>query len=863
MLRLAGGGDDIVLVQEPWVIGGKVCGLGNKNYKLLVAGNEAVSLELQSASVRLLSVYLAYDSAGPPPDETTRTLVQECEKHSIGLIIGCDANALHTQWGSTGTNPRGPDQISTVQLQKAGNTAINWLHEIFGKILKTGCIPPTWLQSKIAFIPKAGKPSHTSAKDFRPISLSSFLLKTLERLISLHLTASIDPRLMSESQHAYRKGRSTDTAHHSVISIIEKSLLYKEYTLIAFLDIEGAFNNVTPAAITAALLNLGFDTGLMGLISQLLTCRTVTSTLGSSTLSRFVSRGTPQGGVLSPLLWNIAINKLLWDMEGGGCKMVAYADDVAIIFRGKYPQTLCDLMTSKLKILSCWAQESGLGVNPNKTELVLFTRNYKVPSLVPPRLNNVNLLFKDSANFLGLTLDRKLDWNLNTQTRVKKATVALYTCRKSIGLKWGMSPNIVRWLYTSITRPILLYGVAVWWPYLKKKTTLSKLNKVQRMAELCISGALRTTPSEALDAILDIPCLERQGMENATLTAIRLRESLAWTTQSTGHASILEGKPTIPSKTDYCVPVTQLGTPFNTYFPQREEWVHGTPGPPATITFFTDGSKLDNRVGGGVYSEQLNLQLSFSLPTHCSVFQAEVLAIKEALDCLDRLKVSPGYINIYIDSQAAIKSISSISSNSISVTSCRKSLHEMAKQHVISLIWVPGHQDIEGNCKADELARKGTILPLLTDKEGISMPLATCKHNIREEHRRRSCEKWQNATCARIAHQTWPIIDSKRSKELCSLSRTNCSAVIRALTGHWLVGIHANRLQVPQNDFCRSCKEEEEVESPEHFFCLCPALARKRLEILGNYSLKSLSELRYMRLAKIAKFINASGWANI
>ncbi|XP_043071820.1 uncharacterized protein LOC122322803 [Drosophila grimshawi] len=352
-------------------------------------------------------------------------------------------------------------------------------------------------------------------------------------------------------------------------------------------------------------------------------------------------------------------------------------------------------------------------------------------------------------------------------------------------------------------------------------------------------------------------------MENATLTAKRLRESLDWATQSTGNASILEEKPIIPSKTDYCVPVTQLETPFNIYFPQRQEWVHGSPRSTGNQTFFTDVSKLDNRVGGGVYSEQLNIQLSFSLPTRCSVFQAEVLAIKEDIDCLERLKVSPSNINIYIDSQAAIKSISSIFSNSISIITCHKSLHEIAKQHVISLIWVPGHQDSEVNCKADELTRKDTVLPLLAGKEGISMPLATCKLNIKTEYRRRSCKKWQNATCARIAHQTWPIINSKRSKELCSLSRTNCSAVIRALTGHWLVGIHANRLQVPYNHFCRSCKNEEEVESPEHFFCHCPALARKRLEILGNYFLIGLSELRHMRPAKIAKFINASGWSNV
>jgi len=64
---------------------------------------------------------------------------------------------------------------------------------------------------------------------------------------------------------------------------------------------------------------------------------------------------------------------LLRNLEGGGCKAVAYADDVAIIFNGKYPQTLCDLMTAKLKILSELTLENGLGVNPSKTELVLFT----------------------------------------------------------------------------------------------------------------------------------------------------------------------------------------------------------------------------------------------------------------------------------------------------------------------------------------------------------------------------------------------------------------------------------------------------------------------------------------------------------
>ncbi|KAL7725524.1 hypothetical protein ACLKA6_010094 [Drosophila palustris] len=61
------------------------------------------------------------------------------------------------------------------------------------------------------------------------------------------------------------------------------------------------------------------------------------------------------------------------------------------------------------------------------------------------------------------------------------------------------------WLYTAIVRPILLYGIFVWWPALSKASTLKQLNKVQRMAEVCIACAMNTTSSEALDAILNLP----------------------------------------------------------------------------------------------------------------------------------------------------------------------------------------------------------------------------------------------------------------------------------------------------------------------------------------------------------------------
>jgi len=128
---------------------------------------------------------------------------------------------------------------------------------------------------------------------------------------------------------------------------------------------------------------------------------------------------------------------------------------------------------------------------------------------------------------LGLVLDKRIKWSLNNQERTKKATVALYSCKKAIGLRWGMSPRIINWIYTALVNPILLYGVALWWTALHKQCILTPLNKVQRMAALCISGALRTTPNAALNAILNLPSLDLTVMERAKSAAFRLRDTFS------------------------------------------------------------------------------------------------------------------------------------------------------------------------------------------------------------------------------------------------------------------------------------------------------------------------------------------------
>ena len=81
-------------------------------------------------------------------------------------------------------------------------------------------------------------------------------------------------------------------------------------------------------------------------------------------------------------------------MESNGYNVIANADD-GYIQQG--PQTLCDLMENALTILSKWAEKCVLGINPAKTELVLFTRKHRIPELVLPELNGIKSKISESA----------------------------------------------------------------------------------------------------------------------------------------------------------------------------------------------------------------------------------------------------------------------------------------------------------------------------------------------------------------------------------------------------------------------------------------------------------------------------------
>ena len=139
---------------------------------------------------------------------------------------------------------------------------------------------------------------------------------------------------LAVSQNAYQREKSTETALHEVFSYIEAGMVTYGAVMATLIDILGAFNNTPHDAIDNGARDHGINGTIRLWLGEYLKHRYVVSEHGFSNLSGKVSRGCPQGGVLSPKLWCLTVNKLLTMLEKAGIKEFDYSDDIIILTQG-------------------------------------------------------------------------------------------------------------------------------------------------------------------------------------------------------------------------------------------------------------------------------------------------------------------------------------------------------------------------------------------------------------------------------------------------------------------------------------------------------------------------------------------------
>jgi ribonuclease HI len=795
---------------------------------------------------------------------------------SVGLIT---AEAVRAALGTFGSfKAPGPDGISPIHLQKGKEFLVPILVKLYGACLDKGTLPVGWRESRAIFIPKPGKASYMEPKAFRPICLTSFVLKTLERVIGWHLReVGLGETAMHNNQHAYRSGRSTETALHQLVGKVERSLDEGRFALAAFMDIEGAFSKVPVGSLMRGLDDFEVDESIKRFVGAMLRDRTVTATLLGVERSKTIGRGTPQGGVLSPLLWNMMINELLRVI--GKLQIPvhiqAYADDVTILASGLDPETLRSHLNSSLEAMVEWCQTNGLGVNPSKTEVVMFTRNRKW-HMGEVRLNGVVVPLRDNAKYLGLTLTSKLCWNKHIATKVDKARLIMAQCRRAVGGSWGLSPRSMHWIYTAIVRPILCYGALLWAPALKAKACVDHLQKIQRMACLCISGVMRSAPTAALEVALRMLPINIHAQMLARKTHLRLLVQGGWNPwwgprrglKTVGHVqwcgNTNEGMCGMERLCDVTSRHSLIDRRYGVEIGTRKAWMDRIHMPQLgpedrEVHCYTDGSRQAKRTGTGIIIKRKGaetLRRVVPLGSLATVYQAELNGISMAATLMREEGISDMSITIFCDNQACLRALSGSHCNSRQVCEGYDHLNRLAARNKVSLKWVPGHIGIEGNEEADLAAKEATEVVISGPEPFLPVPLNALNGTIHEQAVRQHMREWANRKDCRQARE-WLVSYTKPRTAATMLNwrRSDLRKVMGVLTGHVGLNKHLHTLKVVESPRCGRCGLEE---TALHFMAKCQGYSRQRYEIFGQGQIMT-GDVGGLSRVKVCKYIRATG----
>ena len=242
---------------------------------------------------------------------------------------------------------------------------------------------------------------------------------------------------ISDMQHAYSGTRGTDTALSTLVNMIESSILRKQLCLVISVDIQGAFDNLAFLAIKKVMVDNNYPPYMIRWYMNFLKNRiSIAEVLGVKLAIRPVC-GTPQGGVLSSRIWNLAFDPLLKLLnQDSPCAPVGFADDGALCFRGFCAETLIDMAQPKINMAVEWGAQNGLSFSKDKTTVVFFSRQQKFHAEVLPRLkklkiNGFDINPSESMTYLGIVLDQKLSWTPHIKKkRVQSQTVFTFdkTC---------------------------------------------------------------------------------------------------------------------------------------------------------------------------------------------------------------------------------------------------------------------------------------------------------------------------------------------------------------------------------------------------------------------------------------------------
>ncbi|KAI5630012.1 gastrula zinc finger protein XlCGF28.1-like [Silurus asotus] len=373
----------------------------------------------------------------------------------------------------------GPDGITGRVLKACADQLAPVFTEIFNLSLEQSVVPSCLKQSTIVPVPK--KPQPACLNDYRPVALTSVVMKCFERLVRDFITASL-PVTLDPLQFAYRQNCSTEDAiaHllHTTISHLD--LRNGNYTKILLVDYSSAFNTIIPSTLTSKLEVLGLSLPLCQWISNFLTDRPQAVRVGKHTSSTLtLSTGASQGCVLSPLLYSLYTYDCV--ATSNSTTIIKFADDTVVV--GLISNNDETAYLQEVKNLKRWCQKNNLLLNISKTkELIVDFSTKQERSYQRLNICGTSVERVDSFRYLGVHITQDLSWSCHINARQR-----LYHLRRLRDFK--LPSQVLKTFYTCTIKSVLTGSITSWFGNSTMQDRRA-LQKVVRLAERTIHTEL-------------------------------------------------------------------------------------------------------------------------------------------------------------------------------------------------------------------------------------------------------------------------------------------------------------------------------------------------------------------------------------
>ncbi|XP_050724058.1 uncharacterized protein LOC127002289 [Eriocheir sinensis] len=552
---------------------------------------------------------------------------------------------------------------------------------------------------------------------------------------------------------------------------------------------------------------------------------------GHKSSFRELENGTPQGGILSPFLFNILMEQLVALPFREGTVLLSYADDLALVVTGRgnrmdKAQQALDLITEKCEAL-------GLKISAQKSRAMAIRAATPAGQL---QAQGIGLEWVNRYLYLGVWLDSRLSFTTQASYVGVRLRARVNVMRAMTRPGAGATFSV---LHVQEVRPLMDYcaPVLVSLSHSQQK----KLEVAQNSALRVILGAprcvarilLRDKEGVAQRRLRTAMAQGREVLGNNTwlihtTSAVHgLTRTLGWWREADVPAPSFHPpppwEPSIAPFTATPMPASKALC-ITQELRQRALMSMEQVTEPGSAVYYTDGSvdPVSGRTGAAAITGETRLLCRTA--DHCSTLQTELAAL---LLALEHAQARPELtVVIHTDSRAGLEALQSprVTDNVGLVTSVLGSLQSLAVQgKCVRLHWIPSHVGVRGNEAADEAAKRAAAGPTITRRVPLSLQQtkAEARHAASwEAHQsHRELEGWKKqAAWYSIATGYHPLDDAQQHP------RADGVLLQRVRLGY------STREQLQdgfQGQECAHCGRHSR-RPLVHYLLSCPATARLR-----------------------------------